>query len=210
LKDKLKEQEETSEKLKNIDYLNLTVGQKINILKGQIVHSPEKLQNVLDELKIKNESVNIQVEEIENNIKNYEKNFKILDFLGKHFNYYEGLLEDLEKINVQSAKIEEVIYHTQEEKLKKEKMLNDIYSKIDNLEKSLRSLGDYLEDFYQKQKKSAESKEESISQIKEKLYASQKRLTDLNEVLKSQLSTNSSIEEKVRLLNHHRLLLLHE
>jgi chromosome segregation ATPase len=200
LKEKIQEQEEITDKLKNIDYLNESVAQKINSLKGHIVHSPEKLQSVLEELKIKNEAINTQVEEIENNIKNYERNLKILDVLIKHFNYYEGLLEDLEKINMNSIKIEEVIYLTQEEILKKEKGLNEIFSKIDNLDKSLRSLTDYLEDFYQKQKKAAESKDENISQIREKLSLAQKKLTELNDLLKSQLNTNISIEEKVRFL----------
>jgi chromosome segregation ATPase len=198
-KEKIKEQEEITDKLKNIDYLNESVSQKINSLKGHIVHSPEKLQSVLEELKIKNETINSQVEELENNIKNYERNLKILDVLIKHFNYYESILDDLEKINMSSIKIEEVIYLTQEEKFKKEKGLNEIFSKIDNLDKSLRSLTDYLEDFYQKQKKAAESKDENISQIREKLSLAQKKLTELNDHLKSQLNTNISIEEKVRL-----------
>ena len=199
-KDKKIEIEENEEKIKNVDLLNETHIAKTNLLKGQIVHSPEKMQIILEEFKSTIDGLVSNTTELELNMKNSEKHQNILEGLILLFNEYENLITDLEKTMSRLSSVNKVIYEDNDNKIKKEKILAEIQSSIENIDKSLSNLGDYSNEFHSKQKKNVEVKEESLVQVKEKLQGHQKRLSDVNEMIRIQLMTNKAIEEQVYLI----------
>jgi chromosome segregation ATPase len=198
IKEKSLSMEEYEEKIKNIDFLNESLSSKSTTLKSQIVHSPEKLQIIIEELKVNKENLSTNIQESNTTIKNCERHQKILESLTKIFNENENLILDLDKVINNLTQVNAVIYEDTECKNKKEKNLNEFESKIDNLTKTLNNLGEYTVEFYRKQKSALVSKDELLASVKEKFQSHQKRLNEINEMIKVQMSNNKAFEENVK------------
>jgi len=166
-------------------------------LKKLIVHSPEKIQIINEEIKAKNDSVSKFLEDTESSQKNLERHLKLHESLLKCLNEYETLTIDSENVTIKLKERNEFIYVLEEERNKKDKLLIEIKSKIENINKSLVNLSEYILEFHNKQKKALELKEDTFNSSKEKLQNYQKRLSELNDAIKLQLSNNKNIEENV-------------
>jgi len=191
------ELDENDEKIKNIDILNDSFNSKMNQLRGQIVHSPDKMQMLLEQLK---ETLNSQAvinEDLEQELKTKEKQLKNLEFLTKLTNEYETFILDLEKQVEKFQTLNKLIYDDTETIHKKEKHLNETQSKIDNLGKSLNSFNLYTHEFHQKQKAILECREDVLTQAKEKYQNNLKKINEIQEGIKNQTIKNKSIEDKV-------------
>ena len=186
---------------KHIDLLNEKTINKINNLKGLIVHSPETTQNLLEEYKDKIEKIKLNNYELENILKMHEKDYTNLLLFSKLVNEYESSILELDKLNSKMSLLSSTIHDIYDNKVKKEKTISEKKSQIDNLNKSIKNIDEYLEEFVLKQKKNIELKDDKINIEKEKYQDSQKRIQELNKLLKEQNDKNTDTQNNVIIFN---------
>jgi hypothetical protein len=189
--------DENEERIKNIDIINESNNSKIISLRGQIVHSPEKMMIILEDMKNNIEIMNAHISENEINYKNAERHSKNLEIILKYVSELESYYLELDKNLNKLLHANKLIYEETEIKNRKEKTLTEMNSKIDNAIKSISALTSYSEEFHLKQKKIVELKDESLISAKEKLAQITKRINEIIELIGQQINFNKSYEEKI-------------
>jgi hypothetical protein len=95
--------------------------------------------------------------------------------------------------------VNNIIYETSETKNKKEKLIIEIHSQLDNLNKTLINLTEYMKEFHSNQRENLENKDKMVRDIKERYNSYNKSLNEVVEVLKAYYVRTKQVEKEVKL-----------
>jgi hypothetical protein len=169
-------------------------------MKGRIVHSPDKTQALLDELKEKTEKLKLTNTELEQVIKLEDEIVINLDLLAKEVNQHTYHVYESDKIINKLKGLCQALQQSSEIRLRKIAVKNEHQSHLDNTTKSKANVEGIINDYISKHKHTLEQKEETINLEKERLDEILQVITNSNEGIKFQLQNNSLYDQKVKFI----------
>jgi DNA repair exonuclease SbcCD ATPase subunit len=152
---------------------------------------------LIEELKATIDRCNQSNEQLEQEYKSTDKYFGSLEFVSKLINEYELKVKDLEKTESKLTEINKIIYEDTQLKIRKEKEISEILAKINNIQITIEKMQDYHKEFNSRQKKNIENEDYNLNEAREKYNQTQKRLLELNELIKEQQTKNTNLEDGV-------------
>jgi chromosome segregation ATPase len=203
----IKEIQGIDERTKTIEETSDALNKKLIELKGRIVSSPEKLENLLAQLKSNKEEIIPILEKAEETYKVNSQTLKNLEFLLKMITEKENLDLEWDRYNKELIQIQDSVYKKNEIRNKIDKTINEKLIRLDNLDIEISTSEVYGNEYKTKQLKQIELKEESLEKLRSRSLENNKKIKELEErlhkIMQSINLTNESMNELEKFKEEH-------